>query len=663
MYSHLNRLLEPINIGKVEIKNRLAMAPMGVVGLLNPDGTPGQRAIDYYIERVRGGVGLVITGLFKVESDIEKWKSTPPSITPRARTPFAELAETVHAFGGRIFVQLTAGFGRVLNPRNLVEEPVSASAIPYFWQPDITCRELATGEVERLVACFGTAAEILASAGIDGIELHGHEGYLFDQFTTPIWNRRTDKYGGDLEGKLRFPIEVLEAIKQRVGEDFPVQYRFGLKHYMKGLNQGALPGEEFLEAGRDIEEGIEMAKSLEQAGFDALHVDAGCYDSHYWSHPPVYQEHGCTVGMAEEVKKVVKIPVIAVGKLDKPDLAQKMLDEGKADIIAVGRGLLADPYWMQKVEEDKPDRIRPCIGCHDGCLGRIMTGGPLSCAVNPKVGREMAYALKRTHEPKKVMIVGGGVAGLEASRTAALRGHQVTLYERSTVLGGSLIPAGIPSFKKDLRALLDWYESEIGALDVEVKMGHEVNSQWVETEKPQVVIIASGAMPIIPSLPGMQEEIIVTAPEVLLGTRATGRKVLGVGGGLIGCETAVWLAQQGKSVTLIERLPDLLSGGVTVPKVTGEMLQDMLRFNGVEVMTGTRLTGLAGDSVHFQGPSGEEEMLNADTVVLSLGRLPDKELYRSLVGRRPGLYLIGDAREARNIMGAVWDAYEVARSI
>lgn len=663
MYGNLNRLLEPIKIGKVEIKNRLAMAPMGIVGLSNPDGSPGQRAIDYYVERARGGVGLIITGLFRVEIDIEQWKGIPSVITPKAMIPFTELAETVHAFGGRIFVQLTAGFGRVQRSGLLVNQPVSASAIPYFWKPDITCRELKTAEVQRIVECFGIASEILASAGIDGVELHGHEGYLLDQFTTSIWNKRTDKYGGDLAGRLRFPIEVLHEIKQKVGQDFPVQYRFGLKHYMKDLNMGALPGEEFTEAGRDIEEGIEMAKILEQTGFDALHVDAGCYDSHYWSHPPVYQADGCMVDMAVEVKKVIKIPVITVGKLGKPELAEKILEEGKADIVALGRGLLADAYWMRKVEEGRPDRIRPCIGCFNGCLDRILSGKPLSCAVNPMVGREMTYLVKKAYKSKKVMIVGGGVAGLEAARTSAFRGHQVTLYEKTNMLGGYLVPAGIPPFKKVLRALLNWYESEVNDLGVEVKMEYEVTSNLIEIEKPEVLIVANGAKPIVPPLHGMQKEIVATAPEVLLGTKPTGDRIIVVGGGLVGCETAIWLAQQGKRVTVVEMLTDLMSGGLPIPHVTRAMVLDMLQFNNVEVLTNTRLTGVTDDATHFLDPSGKEETIKTDTVVLSLGLMPDKQLYRSLVGKMPNLYLIGDAREARNIMGAVWDAYEVARSI
>ncbi len=225
----------------------------------------------------------------------------------------------------------------------------------------------------------------MKAAGIDGVELHGHEGYLFDQFTTAIWNRRKDKYGGDLQGRLTFPIDILNVIKKHAGKDFAVQYRFGIKHYMKALNSGALPGEKFKEAGRDIEEGLEMARLLEQAGFDSLHVDAGCYDSWYWAHPPTYQEHGCMVDMAALTKKVVKIPVIAVGRLDVPELAEKVIAEGKADMIAIGRGLLADAYWPAKAFAGKTEEIRPCIGCHDGCIWRFSSGAAFKLRGEPGV--------------------------------------------------------------------------------------------------------------------------------------------------------------------------------------------------------------------------------------------------------------------------------------
>ncbi len=656
-------LLEPIKIGGVEIKNRVAMAPMGIGGLSDSDGSPGQRAIDYYLERARGGVGLIITGVFKVEDEVESIRSPYRLVSPQGIGPFAELTEAVHSLGTKIFVQLTAGFGRVLFPLKLKGEPVSASAVPYYWNPRKTCRELKIEEVEQLVKAFGNAAGILASAGVDGVELHGHEGYLFDQFTTALWNRRADRYGGDLEGRLRLPIEVLKEIKGRVSSDFSVQYRFGLKHYMKALNSGALPGEQFIEAGRDIEEGLQMAQRLEAAGFDALHVDAGCYDSWYWPHPPVYQQPGYMVDMAAAVKKVVRIPVISVGKLAIPEFAEKIIAEGKADMIALGKGLLTDPFWVKKVEEGIPERIRPCIGCHDGCMGRVTKSRPLSCAVNPATGRERFYRLDRTERPRRVMVVGGGPAGLEAARVASLRGHRVVLCEKANSLGGHLVEASVPDFKKDLARLLEWYERELGNLDLEIRTGVEVDAEVVKKEKPEITIIATGSLPIIPDIAGMKNEKVSTAIDLFLGKKKAREKVLVLGGGLIGCETGLWLAQQGKKVTIIEVLNDLLTAGIPVQHMNRLMLLDLLKFYRVEVFTNTSLSEITGNGNLLLNRNGQTMDFSADSIVVAVGLKSDQKLYRSLRGQNSNLFPIGDSRKSQNIMSAIWDAYEVARMI
>jgi 2-enoate reductase len=514
-----------------------------------------------------------------------------------------------------------------------------------------------------LVKAFGDAAEVLAAAGVDGVELHGHEGYLFDQFTTALWNRRTDKYGGGLEGRLTLPFEVLKEIKGRVGSGFVVQYRFGLKHYVKALNSGALPGEQFIEAGRDIEEGLQMAKMLEAAGFDSLHVDAGCYDSWYWAHPPVYQQPGFMVDMAAAAKKVVRIPVIAVGKLANPDLAEKIIAEGKADMVAIGTGLLTDPFWVKKVKEGDQERIRPCIGCYDGCMGRITRGKPLSCAVNPATGRERFYRLERAESPRKVMVVGGGPAGLEAARVASMRGHRVVLYEKDTSLGGHLLEASVPNFKKDLATLLGWYKKELTTLNLDIKTGLEVSAELIRKENPDVTILATGSVPIIPHIPGVELEKVSTANDLFHGKKKAQGEVLVVGGGLIGCETALWLAQQGKKVTIVEILGDLMIGGIPVQHMNRLMLLDLLKFHRVEIFTNTSLLEITQNGVDLLDGGSERRNFPADTIVLAVGLKPDRELYQTLEGQTPNLYAIGDSRKAQNIMNSIWDAYEVARMI
>ena len=658
------KLFEPIRIGKVSIKNRIAMAPMGIVGLTNPDGNPGQRGIDYYIERARGGVGLIITGLFQVKDETGGIAENKHSINRLSTAAFGELCEAVHALGTKVFVQLTAGFGRVIPPPALRDRPVSASAVPHFYRPDTICRPLEINEIEDIVEAFGNATKFLAAAGVDGIELHGHEGYLFDQFTTPIWNQRTDKYGGGLKERLAFPIEVLNIIKKQAGADFPVQYRFGLKHYIKGFNSGALPGEPYKEAGRDIEEGLEMARLLEKAGFDALHVDAGCYDSWYWAHPPGYQEHGCMVDMAAKVKEIVNIPVIAVGRLEVPKLAEETIKSGKADIVALGRGLLADSHWAVKVFEDKVEDIRPCIGCHEGCIWRFMQGKPLSCAVNPACGRERLYETGRVDKPKNVIVIGGGIAGMETARIATMRGHNVIIYEKGKVLGGHVIEASVPDFKKDLGTLLDWYRTQLIKLGVEVKTETEVTPTLVTSLSPDVIIAATGSNPVIPDIPGKDKSSVFTCIELMLGRKKAGDKVVVIGGGLIGCETALWLAQQGKNVTILEILPELMAGSMPVPMMNRMMLEDLLKLNKVDIITSAHIREITDGGIRVTFANGNrEETIKADSVVIASGLESADELYEALIGRFPQFYAVGDCREARNIMGAIWDGFEVGRTI
>ena len=658
------KLFELIRIGRIEIKNRIAMAPMGIVGLTTPDGNPGQRGIDYYIERARGGVGLIITGLFQVIDEMGSGGVNTHKINRASIAPFGELCEAVHALGTKIFVQLTAGFGRVIPLPAFHHTPVSASAIPHLRRPDITCRPLETGEVEEIVAAFGSAAEILMSAGIDGIELHGHEGYLFDQFTTSIWNKRTDKYGGNLKERLTFPIEVLEIIKDRAGADFPVQYRFGLKHYIKGLNSGALPGEQYEEAGRDIQEGLDMAKLLEESGFDALHVDAGCYDSWYWAHPPGYQEHGCMVDMAARVKEVVKIPVIAVGRLEVPGLAEEVISSGKADMVALGRGLLADSHWPIKASENRTEDIRPCIGCHEGCIWRFMQGKPLSCAVNPACGRERRYQLRRVDKPKSVMVIGGGIAGMEAARVAAIRGHKVVLYEKWAALGGHLVEASVPDFKKDLGTLLDWHINQLKKVGVEITTATEVSPDLVANVSPDVIIIATGSSPVIPDIPGIENTNVITCIDLMLGKKKTGKDVVVIGGGLVGCETALWLAESGKYVTILEILPELMTGGLPVPLMNHTMLIDLLALNNVNVLTGVNVQEITeGSIVVTDNGENSHRRIEADTVVIASGLKSDDGLYEKLAAQFSHVYAIGDCQEPRNIIGAIWDGYEVGRIV
>lgn len=646
----MNRLFEPGIIGHLNIKNRLVMAPIGLIGLVELDGRLSERAIDYYATRAMGGVGLIVTGSMAVDVEVERklvdcWSTVPRVDSPIFLSRLNELADAVHQYGAKIACQLTAGMGRVISPSIFPSaRPVAPSDLPCYWDASVIAKELTIEEIRKIVEAFSRAAKIIKAAGIDAVEIHGHEGYLLDQFMTALWNKRKDKYGGSLEGRLRFPLEIIKAIKDVAGDDFPVIFRYGIRHYLPG--------------GREIEESLEIAKRLEVAGVDAIHVDAGCYETWHWAHPPIYMPPGCLVPLAAEVKKVVGIPVIAVGKLGNPELAEKVLRDGMADFVALGRPLLADPEWPNKVRDCRIDDIRPCIGDHEGCLGRIFERKYVSCAVNPTTGMEKGLALVPTKSPKAVLVIGGGPAGMEAARVASLRGHQVTLWEKGESLGGTLLAASVPDFKRDLRGLVVYFANQINKLGVKVELGKAATPELVAQAAPEAVIIATGGVPIFPEIRGMDKRVI-TAVDLLLGREKAGKKVMVVGGGLIGCETAVYLAEKGKNVTIIEMLGSL---ALNTNKANRMKLLDMLKDSGVRTITNTKLLEITSDGAVLSSEI-PQEALSVDTIILALGFRPTRELAESLQGQVPELHTIGDCVQPRRILDAIWEGYRVSRLI
>ena len=663
-----NRLFEPIRIGRVEIKNKISMAPMGVFGLCNDDGTYNQRAVDYYVERARGGTGLLITSITKVENEIDK--TVMPAFPCATINPVkfvetaSEMTERVHAYGAKIFLQLTMGFGRSGAPVLMAKPPVSASAVPNYWDPTVTCRALTTEEVETIVKKFAESAQIAKESGFDGVEIHAvHEGYLLDQFTLSIFNRRTDKYGGDLKGRLTLPCEIVRIIKKTVGADFPVGLRYSVKSAIKDWRQGGLPDEKYEEKGRSLEEGLEAAKILEEAGYDEFNTDVGTYDAWYWSHPPIYMKHGLYLPYTKKLKKAVKVPVIVAGKLDIPDMAEKALEDGAADMIGIGRGLLTDPEWPKKAMEGRDEDIRPCIGCHKGCLGRAFEAKPLCCAVNPAVGRERFYEIKPARTPKKILVAGGGVAGMEFARVAVLRGHRVTVYEKSGELGGHVVPGSRPDFKYDDKRLLKWYRRQMKELNVDLRMNTEMTEETVRSEKPDAVVIATGSNDIVLNVPGIDRPNVRTASDVLSGNKKPDGTIVVVGGGLVGCETALWLAQAGRDVTIVEMQDDIIRSESPVPHMNRIMLIDLLKQARVKVITNNSLLKVKDGSVVLIDRKFRRTELPCDTVVTAVGYRPDDGLYRKLSGRFAELYVVGDAFSAENIENAIWTANEVALHI
>jgi 2-enoate reductase len=658
-------LFTQTKIGNVTIKNRFVLAPMGPLGLADSEGGFNQRGIDYYTERAKGGTGLIVTGVTFSDCVVEK--QSMPNCPNSTYNPVQfirtskEMTERVHAYGSKMFLMMSAGFGRVTIPTNLGEfPPVAPSEIPHRWL-DKMCRPLTKEEIHSIVKSFGDGAYHAMRGGFDGIEVHAvHEGYLLDQFAISMFNQRKDEYGGSLENRLRFAKEVVEEIKKRCGKDFPVVLRFSVKSMIKDWRVGALPGEEFEEKGRDIEEGLEAAKLLVAYGYDALDTDVGTYDAWFWNHPPMYQEKGLFRTYCKMVKEVVDVPVICAGRMDNPEMASEAVNQGVCDMIGLGRPLLADPDYVNKLRAGRSSEIRPCISCQEGCMGRIQHYSLINCAVNPQCARERVTRYEPILKSKKVLIVGGGVAGCEAARVLATRGHKPELFEKGKRLGGNLLPGGAPEFKQDDIALADWYQNELDRLQVPVHFNTTVDKNMVLNGAYDTVIIATGSTPKVFSLG--DDEHVYTAAQVLLKEKDCGEKTVVIGGGLVGCETALWLAQHGKKVTIVEALDKILAVNGPLCSANKEMLELLVPYNGIDVVVGAKVNEYK-NGVLMADMNGEIKKIECDSVILSVGYQEENALYHQLEYDIPEIYLLGDAKKVSNIMYGIWDAFEVANHI
>lgn len=659
------KLFTPVKVGSITLKNRFAMAPMGPLGLGDSEGGWNQRGIDYYTERAKGGTGLIITGVTFADQKVELQNQSIIPISTYNPVHFIrtskEMTERIHAYGSKIFLQISGGFGRVTIPTNLGEfPPIAPSEIPHRWL-DKMCRSITKEEIRSIVHDIGEGAYNAKRGGFDGIQIHAvHEGYLIDQFAISMFNLRTDEYGGSLENRLRFAKEIVEEIKRRCGADFPVTLRFSVKSMIKDWREGALPGEEFEEKGRDVEEGLEAAKLLASYGYDALDTDVGTYDSWWWNHPPMYQEKGLYRNYCKMVKEVVDVPVFCAGRMDDPDMALEAIETGVCDVIDLGRPLLADPDYVNKLRSGRIGEIRPCISCHEGCMGRIAEYSMINCAVNPRAARERFTAYEPVCRKKKVLVVGGGVAGCEAARTLAIRGHEPVVYEKGSRLGGNLIPGGAPKFKEDDIALADWYARELERLGVPVHLNTEVKKEDVLAAGYDTVIIATGSTPKV--FPLGDDEKVFTASEVLLKEKDPGESTVVVGGGLVGCETALWLAQEGKKVTIVEALDKIMAVNGPLCHANKDMLERLLPFNNVDIICSARVTGYKDGKLNISLADGDQQ-IPCDSVILSVGYRECDSLYHELEFDVPEIYLLGDAKKVANIMYAIWDSFEVANHI
>jgi 2-enoate reductase len=665
-------LFEKGKIGTLTVKNRIVMDAINIqLGSPGDEAALGQRAVDLYTARAKGGVGLIKTTFMRTNRKLEVSIGGPTVHSTRSGQWLNEIAQAVHDYGAKLCAQLTIGVGRipVPNPNLPYGGLVAPSPLPSFRGPGgelppigpgrypaqgekhVITRELTVEEIEELVRDYEFSARVIALAGVDAIEIHSHQGYLVDEFMTALWNKRTDQYGGDLEGRMRLPLELVAAIRRAAGPDFPILYKYPLSHYLEG--------------GREIEEGLEIARMLEAAGVNGLTINAGCYETYNLAQPPTTQPRGNAVHLAEATKKAVNIPVICTGKLGYPDLAEQVLQEGKADFIALARYLLADPEWPNKVKEGRLEDIRPCVGCHEGCIARVRKNHYCSCAVNPATGIERELAIRPAESKRSVLVIGGGPAGMEAARVCALRGHEVTIWEKASTLGGNLIPAAVPDFKEDYRRLLEYLRTQIKKLGVTVELEKEATLEAIKEYNPGVVFVATGALHIVPEIEGVEEGIgtgrVITAVDCLLGKKDVGESVVVIGGGLIGCETALYLAKQGKTVTVLEILDTVASD-----MVWGNAL-DLLKLLDdykVAILTEADTQKITETGVQFTDQSGGRRSLDADTVVIAIGlKIADEAFVETLEDNLQEVHVIGDCVKPRKILSAIWEGYRRARVI
>ena len=650
-------LSKPFQIGNVTLKNRYIMAPMDTgPTFLGPDGEFNENGIDYFVRRAQGGFGLLFSGGQQIDNVVDCNPKTILKNPGAYITAGQELNARISAYGSKMFLQLCFGLGRNIPGMH------APSELPVWLNPDMKSPALTKEQIHTKVDLFIQSAVVAKQAGFAGIDIHAlHWGHLLDQFAMSITNRRTDEYGGSLENRLRVTREIIEGVKAACGKDFPVTIRLSLRQFMRDWDKGSFSGEE--EVGRTLEESIEIAKLLEAYGVDALSVDSGNLDAYYYACPPSYLKSGYMMEMVEAVKKEVSIPVLVASRMDIPDIAEQAIADGTMDAVVIGRPSIADPDYPNKVLAGKYEQVRPCLACNQGCIHRYLTVGNVCCAVNPEMGRGITYRATPALVKKHVVVVGGGVAGMEAARTCAIRGHKVTLFEKTDVLGGNLIPAGKHGFKAEVARLNQWYQNEIKSMDIDLHMGEEATTEKIKALTPDAVILSVGSVPVVPKIKGVELDKCMSCTDALAETRPVGNNVVIVGGGLVGCEMALEYLQEGKNVTIVEALPHILSAGAAVPAQNVQMLQEAFAHYHASILEGCRIVEVNDEGAIVTDLDGKETQLSADTVIMSVGFRPLPSMKNQLEDLDADIYQIGDGRQVGSIMTAIWEAYEVAHSI
>lgn len=683
MDKELEPLFTPWRINNCEIKNRIVMTSMGGTSIFGWMERPhfDEEAAKFLLGKAKNNVGLILPGIAPIQNPMGgQWLYSNKGMYKKLK----KFMDEIHSYGSKMFVQLTAGFGRSMavnqmmvtinnsKPLKLLCKPfldiekicASSSPAPNRWSDKCPSRALTIKEIHKMIDAFARISKLCKDAGVDGIEVHAvHEGYLLDQFTLKYVNRRKDEYGGSLENRYRFPIEIVKAIKGKCGKDYPVSLRYSIVSKTKGFNKGALPHEEYKEVGRDFEESKIAAKMLVDAGYDMLNCDNGTYDAWYWAHPPIYMEENCNLEDAIALKPFVNVPIVVAGRMD-PKVAARAIKENKIDAMGVARQFLADEEWVTKLKEGKEEDIRPCICCHNGCFTMAHYKGVANdqtlsdalhmarCAINAETMQSKIHNIKPTKHPKTVAIIGGGIGGMETARVLKLRGHTPIIYEKSDHLGGTFIPASKASFKGKLRGLEAWYEHVVNEMGIEIHLNNEIKD--ISSLNADAYVIATGSKPKHFNIEGSEKAI--DAIDYLNG-KEVGETVAVIGGGLTGCEIAYELYLQGKKPIIVEMKDDLIAQrGVCL--ANSSYLRDFFKLHKIPTYLEAKLSSIGDNEIVIEKKGEKSLKLPVDSVIMSVGYNPDP-----LIKKGKNTYLVGDCLAVGNLRTVIWRAYEVAMKI
>jgi len=646
----VKKLFDPIKIGRLELKNRVIMAAM-VTNFASREGYVTDRLIDYHVNIAKGGCALNVTESSHVSLEGKRIIDGLGAYDDKLIPGYRRLTDAVHRVGGNISLQIFHG-GRECSSEITGLQPIGPTNLVSRYRA-ITKkievpREMTSEEIGAMVSKFGDAGRRAREGGFDSVEIHAAHGYLITQFLSRYSNKRTDHYGGDVAGRSNFLREIIRDVKKKAGADFPVLVKLNIHDYVEG---GITPDEAKV-----------TARFVAEEGGDAIIASVGLHESRpYMMIPPMSIRDFVNIHLSALIKGSVDIPVATIGRIIEPVRAARVIEEGKADLVALGRGLLSDPEWPRKAQEGRFDDIRECIGCNQGCIDTLHRMKPFTCLQNPEIGREKEFEIQKSEKSKKVAIIGGGPAGLEAARVSALRGHQVTIYEKEKELGGQIKAGRIPPHRDELGKVTDYLTRQVKKLGVTLELGKKMTPAMIDRLNADAIVLATGATPLTPKIKGIRNKHVVYAIDVLAGNATVGNRVVVVGAGLVGLETADFLVEKGKEVTILEMLDTIAADTGNANRI---YFEDRFAEKGVDILLNAEVTAIDQEGVVYLQKGWTKKVLKVDTVVLATGAVANGSLWNAVKGKKRGkVFPVGDCIKARNALEAIYEGSKTAREI